>query len=193
MTKWFDSDDFLLQRLASGDEKALEFLFRSYYADLKKVSYRVVGNNELAKDIVQEVFATIWVRRRQLEHAKPIKSYLFRAVINRSLNQVRDHPKLQIVSLDALKPEQHATQPNETSARLEAHELQALITGTIQQLPPQCRLAFQLSRDDEMSYQEIADRMGISVKAVEKHISKALKKLRNSLHAYLKHLLLFNL
>jgi RNA polymerase sigma-70 factor (ECF subfamily) len=192
MAKWFDDDDFLLQRLADDDEQALEYLFWQHYTALKGVSYRIVGNNELAKDLVQDVFARLWEKRHQLNISKPVKAYLLRAVINRSLNHVRDHSKMHVVSLDTLKPEQHATPPNETGAKLEAHELNSLIAGTIQELPLKCRLAFQLSRDEEMSYNEIASHMGISVKAVEKHISKALKKLRDSLNTYLNNLMLFN-
>jgi DNA-directed RNA polymerase specialized sigma24 family protein len=61
MAKFYDNDDFLLQRLKSDDEKALEFLFRQYYADLLRVSFRIVGNSEQARDIIQEVFARLYM------------------------------------------------------------------------------------------------------------------------------------
>lgn len=192
MPREIDKDDFLRSRLASGDEQALELLFREHFAALKRVAYRIVANNEQAKDLVQEVFAQLWEKRHSLPQTKPLKAYLFRSVINRSLNFVRDHPRLRLVSLDALTPEQQATHPNETSAPLEDHELQALIGRIIGQLPPQCKLAFQLSREEDMSNAEIADYMGISVKGVEKHMTLALKKLRNALAAYFKHMLLFS-
>lgn len=192
MAKEYDHDDFLRSRLASDDEKALELLFREHFAALKRVAYRIVVNNEQAKDLVQDVFASMWEKRHSLPRSRPLKAYLFRSVINRSLNYLRDNPRLQMVSLDALTPEQQATHPDETSARLEDHELQILIGRIIEQLPPHCKLAFQLSREEEMSNAEIADYMGISVKGVEKHITLALKRLRKALAVYLKRMMLFN-
>ncbi|WP_224995209.1 RNA polymerase sigma-70 factor [Cesiribacter sp. SM1] len=192
MARWFDDDGFLGRRLAADDEQALEFLFRQHYTALKRVSYRIVRNNEQARDIVQDVFAKLWEKRQFLRETKPLKAYLFRSVINRSLNYLRDNPRLQVVSLDELTPEQHATQSNETSAKLEDQELHALINRTILELPLQCRVAFQLSREEEMSNAQIAEYMGVSVKAVEKHITKALKRLRKMLEPYLSYLMLFN-
>lgn len=192
MAIWYDNDDFLLQRLKADDEKALEFLFRQYYAVLFRISFRVVGDAETARDIIQEVFVTLWERRRSLHVSKSVKAYLFRAVANRSINYVRDHLKTQTVSIESVRQERHSTSSGDTSDMLEERELSVFIGQVIQTLPPQCKAVFQLSRNEEMSNKEIAESLGISVKAVEKHISKALKKLRKSLESYLKSLLLFS-
>lgn len=193
MAKWYDNDDFLLHRLKADDEKALEFLFRQHYAALFRMSLRVVGNAESARDIIQEVFATLWEKRHSLNVSKSLKAYLFRAVMNRSLNYVRDNPSAQTASIESVRQERHSTSFNDAGDKLEERELQNLIGQVIQTLPPQCKAVFQLSRNEEMSNKEIAESLGISVKAVEKHISRALKKLRSSLESYLKGLLLFSL
>jgi RNA polymerase sigma-70 factor (ECF subfamily) len=193
MAKWYNNDDFLLHRLKADDEKALEFLFRQHYAALFRVSFRVVGNAESAKDIIQDVFATLWEKRHSLNVSKSVKAYLFRAVANRSINYVRDNPSTQTASIESVRQERHSTSFNDAGDKLEERELQTFIGQVIQTLPPQCKAVFQLSRNEEMSNKEIAESLGISVKAVEKHISKALKKLRRSLESYLKSLLLFSL
>ena len=73
MAKWYDDDDdFLLHRLKENDEKALEFLFRQHYAALFRVSFRVVNNGESARDIIQEVFATLWEKRHSLNVSRSV-------------------------------------------------------------------------------------------------------------------------
>lgn len=190
MGKWYDNEDFLLHRLAAGDEKAFEFLVRQYYAGLVKVSSRIIGSQEQARDVTQDMFADLWEKRFRLHLPKPVKPYLFRAVINRSLNYLRDHPGVATVSVESIRRELYATSADDASAKLEEKELSRFMAQAIQSLPPQCKAAFQLNRDEGMSYREIADSLGISVKAVEKHISRALRKLRKSLEAYLKSLLI---
>lgn len=179
-----------MRRLISGDEQAIDFLFKKYYAEMLRLSYSVLKDREAGKDIVQDILVTIWEKRNTLQFSKPLKAYLFRSVINRSLNYLRDQGKTSILPIEKMKAGSHASSAGASSEKLEEQELEELILRLIGQLPPQCRLAFELSRHRQLSYKEIAAYMGISVKAVEKHIAKALKQLREGLEAYLKHLFL---
>lgn len=186
MAKWYDNDDFLLRRLKANDQKAIEFLYRQYQVVLLRTSIRVVGNTEHARDIVQEVFVDFWVKRHRLHISGSVKNYLIRAVYNRSLNFVRDHPVSRNVSLKAINEEEFATAANETSAKLEAKEMKDFLEQQINRLPPQCKTIFMMNRKDAMSYKEIAAALGISVKAVEKQISKAMSIFSKAVQAYLK-------
>lgn len=191
MSEWLDDEDFLLRRLTSGDEQAIDFLFKKYYAEMLRLSYTVLKDREAGKDIIQDIFINIWEKRESLHFSKPIKAYLFRSVINRSLNYLRDQGKTLILPIDKMKESSHASSAGASSEKLEEQEMEHLILRLINELPPQCRLAFELSRNQQMSYKEVAGYMGISVKAVEKHMAKALKQLRKGLEAYLKRLFLF--
>ncbi|WP_017729727.1 RNA polymerase sigma-70 factor [Nafulsella turpanensis] len=191
MSEWLDDEDFLLRRLSSGDAQAIDFLFKKYYAEMLRLSYTVLKNREAGKDIIQDIFIAIWEKRASLHFSKPIKAYLFRAVINRSLNYLRDQGKTKMLPLEKMEAGRHASSAGLSSEKLEEKELEQFILRLIHRLPPQCRVAFELSRHQQMSNKEIAAYMDISVKAVEKHMARALKQLRKGLEAYLKRLFLF--
>lgn len=172
----------LLERLSNNEEAALDQIFRQYYAYLCKSCIRVVKTHQRAEDLVQEVFLELWNRRSSLQIKTSLRAYLKRATINKALNLIRD----ERVKSVGEEPLQFKTAQQDTvQQRMEGEELQQRIKGAIDRLPERCRLVFILSRYEEMSYQQIADKMGISIKTVENQISKALKLLRESLKDYL--------
>ena len=181
------TDEALLAWLKKDADKAIELLFRQYYSYVVKMVYRVVPQAMVAEDLAQDIFFEMWRRKDQL-NVTSIRAYLRRAALNRTLNYLRDR-KIKWEDDKELPGLQSEDTP--TLQTMETAELEQRIEQAIDQLPERCRLVFVLSRFDELSYQEIADQLGISVKTVENQISKALKYLRIVLQPYLSGGLLF--
>lgn len=159
----------------------MEVLFKRYYSFVTLAVLRLVSDPVTAEDIAQEVFFEIWKRRNSLDIRISLKAYLRKAAVNKTLNFLRDRKNYQNEEISPLQAEIQIT----NDPTLETNELNALIDQAIEALPDRCKLVFKLSRTEEMSYQEIADQMDISVKTVENQIVKALKMLREALTPYL--------
>ncbi len=181
------TDEALLALLKKDADKAIEVLFRQYYGYVCKMVYRVVPEATVAEDIAQDIFLEMWRRKERLQ-VTSIRAYLRRAALNRTLNYLRDR-KIKWDDESALPELESADTP--TSESVETAELEKIMEAAIDELPERCRLVFVLSRFEELSYQEIADHLGISVKTVENQISKALKYLRVVLKPYLSAILPF--
>jgi RNA polymerase sigma-70 factor (family 1) len=167
----------LLEKLIDGDESAFKYLFDSHYRALTNFAYRFFRDADLAKDVVQNVFVKIYQNRPSLRTVDDIKNYLYKAVYNECLNElkkqdVRDRYHDQYASL------QETTFFEQT---LEQTEKENLIYQAIENLPPQCKRIFLMSRIEGKKNPEIADALKISVRTVETQISLALKNLRKTI------------
>jgi len=165
------------------DKAGFETLFKQEFKGLIFFALRYVKDYEPAREIVQEVFLNLWAKRDQIDLSKPVKSYLSTAVKNRSLNYLRDQKKFDTNLLihEDLYPVPVYEQPD----RLIETELRDRIAQVIGELPEKCREVFLLNRNEHLKYQEIANKLDISVKTVETHVSKALQHLRARLREYL--------
>lgn len=172
------SNQDLLDLLGSDSNAAIDIIFLREFDYLCRIAYRVLKDSNQSEDIVQDVFYEFWKKRDILEVRTSIRAYLKRAVINKTLNFIRD----QKIRLDDDSSLAYLDTKENIHLELEANEMSEMIDKALEELPPKCRMVFVLSRFEQLSYQEIADQMEISTKTVENHISKALKRLR----AYLK-------
>lgn len=134
------------------------------------------------EDLAQEVFVRFWEKRHSLQITSSLPGYLRRMAINEALGYLRRN-KLFTEELD---PKTNTELSPDVEGQLLHSELEQQIRDAIDQLPPRCRTVFQLSRFEELTYQEIADQLDISIKTVENQMGKALKVLREQLHQYLK-------
>jgi RNA polymerase sigma-70 factor, ECF subfamily len=173
------SETEALEGLRQGREKALEWLFREYYAYLCQSVYRLIPDGSLAEDIAQEVYFELWRKRKVLVITTSARAYLRRSAVNKALNYLRDQ-RLPLDDEPLLLDQVESHQVN-AGQRMEAEELQQQIDRAVEALPDRCRLVFVLSRFEEMANKEIADELGISVKTVENQMTKALRLLRESL------------
>lgn len=179
-TEYTDND--LLSLLTNNEDKAIDLIFRKYYTFLCKSIYRVIPDTQITEDLAQEVFYELWKKRAKINIKTSLKAYLKRATLNKALNYIRD----QKIDFRNAPPKVDLESKNTTiDQAIEADNLQQKIDRAIDSLPEKCRLVFVLSRFEEMSYQQIADTLDISIKTVENQISKALKSLRKSLAEYL--------
>jgi RNA polymerase sigma-70 factor, ECF subfamily len=140
---------------------------------------KYVSDLDEAKGLVHEAFIAMWEKFETLPADANFRSYLYTAVRNRSLNHIRDKKKQ--VMIDQV-PEQMLSVEND---HLIAKELELEIEMAIQSLPEKCRIVFELNRLEGLKYSQIAEKMAISVKTVEAHMSKALGILRERLGEFL--------
>ncbi|WP_020529131.1 RNA polymerase sigma-70 factor [Flexithrix dorotheae] len=178
---------YLSELLHTDKEKFMELLFKSYYSQLCNFVFQMVKERDTAEDIVQEVFLKVWKNKENLDPEKSIKGYLYRSASNATLNFLEKHQRN--VPMEESHLQSSELTKNETEETLGVKEIEEKISQAIDTLPPQAKTSFIMSRYEEMSYAEIAEALGISVKTVEKHMGRALSQLRKSLNAYLKHLI----
>lgn len=181
-------DETLIDAIRIGNEAVFETVFRQYYAPLCRYARPLLGDADEAEEVVQAMFVTIWERRESLLITQSLKAYLYRAVHNRCLNRLSQQTN-QAMHREQAAAECYADATGPSQALL-TDELNHRLQRAIGHLPEQCRRAFELSRFDELSYKEIADRLGIATKTVENQIGKALRILRTELSDYLPLLLL---
>lgn len=171
-----------LQSMKAGKESALQKIFKHYYKYLVVTGYNITGDNEKAKDLVQDVFFELWKKREKIEIQSSLKAYLRRAVVNRSLNYIKTQKRFDFgdENFDAQTPDKtFSAQKN-----LEAQDLESAINTAIDSLPTKCKAIFVLSRFEKLSHKEIAAKLDISTKTIENQITKALKIVRNAVEKY---------
>lgn len=166
-----------------------ENLFKTHFKLLCFYAVRMVKDMDTARDITHEAFIALWEKRDEIDPTKSVKSYLTTSVHNKCLNYLRDNKKFD---RNLLTTENLATMESSSGSSEEiiTAELSHQIKDAIQSLPEKCREVFLLSREENLKYSEIAEKLGISVKTVEVQMSKALKILREKLADYIPLLLI---
>jgi RNA polymerase sigma-70 factor (ECF subfamily) len=172
-------DQELHHLLKTNEALFMETLFKQYYGLLCRTAVRFTKNTEAAEDLVQEVFCKIWQNRDVLEVTTSYKAYLVRSVTNQSLNYLEKQKRL--VLTEDTSPYEEAFSANTTMDLLEGSEMEVKVQQALAMLPPQCRLVFEMSRFEELTYKEIAESLQISPKTVENQMGKALRILRERL------------
>jgi RNA polymerase sigma-70 factor, ECF subfamily len=177
----------ILRLLQQTDEvKFMEALFKAYYNPLCRTAFRVVNDRDTAEDLVQEVFVKVWNNRQALQINTSLKAYLHRSTINTALNYLEKNKRQ--VNLEAEDLIKAAPATNQLEEQLSFKEVENRVEEAINALPPACRTIFVLSRYENMSYQEIANTLNLSIKTVENQMGKALKTMREYLKVYIRHL-----
>lgn len=168
------------------DEPTFEQVFKEHYGALHAYSNVILKDSDGAEEVVQTVFLKLWERRSELRITTSLKAYLYKAVYHYSLNQIK-HQKVRQRHWEETHyiMNQHLSPDNSQIIEGQENELVKRIQQTLDALPDKCRMVFHLSRFEELKYGEIAEQLGISVKTVEVHMSKALKTLRLELAEFL--------
>ncbi len=171
------------------DEATFQLLFKSNFKGLCWFAVKYVKDLDTAKEIVQDAFIALWEKRESIDLSKPVKSYLSTMIYNKSLNYLRDNKKFNkdILSFENIYPDAGYHQTN----KLIEEEISRKIKSAIEELPEKCREVFVLSRYENLKYQQIADKLQISVKTVEAQMSKALQHMRTRLVDYITIMMIF--
>jgi RNA polymerase sigma-70 factor, ECF subfamily len=155
-------------------ERIAEFrrLFECHFIPLVKYSFTLTRDKEQSKDIVQNFFVEIW-KNQKIEQIESFEIFAFHAIKNKSITYLRDSkkfvrgvPEMAITAHDPIHDQ---------------HFPKYLLESAIRGLPDKCREVFVLSKQDGLTYEEIAETLQVSVKTVEKHISTGLQKLKEKL------------
>lgn len=176
-------DPELIAALRAGDSHAFGALYDRYAKKLVNIAARDTDSEAIAEEVVQEAFFRMWVNReRLLEDGSPV-GYLYRTVRRRVWNYHR-HCKVEDVSAELVRntePEPIYEPHLDVDKGIDAIRLRAEVLAAVNELPRQMATTYRLLRLEHLTYPEAALRMGLSIKTVEMHMSRALKVLRSRL------------
>jgi len=170
------TDEELVRQVQKGNKIAFTEVYNRYWEQLLALGYYYTQSKQAAEDIVHEVFISLWARQAELP-IQSLKAYLATAVkfaVFKSISRDKRRRELQ----------QELSLPADTrdvEEKLEARFLQDYLNGIVEQLPEKARLVFIYSRAEMLSVKEIASKMDLSPKAVEYHITKALRSLKEAI------------
>ena len=170
------TDRELWNRVRLNDKQAFEELYNRHWKSLFISAHALISDHEAARDIIQEVFTELWVKRRST-FIDSFSAYLKSTVRNKVFKQLR-HGKVAQKHLDTLDKIAYA---DATEEMVNLNIARAQYEEALRQLPEKCREVFVLKREENLSTKAVAKKLGISVKTVENQMTKAVKHLRKSL------------
>jgi RNA polymerase sigma-70 factor (ECF subfamily) len=170
-------------RSSSISETEFEVLFKAHFRELHAYAYSLVSDWDNAEELVQGLFLKLWERNDWGGIHGSVRSYLYKSVYHESLNLLRRqkvHLRYQELTVPTME-----NQTSDAAENLKLREVEIRLAKALNKLPEKCRAIFHLSRFEELKYQQIADRLNISIKTVETHMVKALKILRKEMAEFL--------
>lgn len=177
------TDFLLIAKIKEGDVKAFETLFRRYYSPLCWYAASITGVMEVGEEVVEELFYTLWRDRSELTIFRSVKSYLYGAVRNESL-QYCQHQEVRMRYGNHVLQAADAEPTVDPHQQMEYEELAHLIHQTIERMPERRQSIFKMHRVEGKTYVEIATTLSLSVKTIEAEMSKALRTLRSDIEHY---------
>lgn len=175
-------------QLSKNGKNCFKDIFHAYYQPLYHLSISYLKDEEEAKSVVQEAFIKLWEIRDELNPDSNLRNFLFTLVKNNCLNILKrrqiilkHHEEIKWMEMHY----QYESLSRIGENYLEFNELKEKIDLAIKNLPEHCRVVFEMSRFEDLKNREIAEKLGVSQKTVEAHLTKALKILRSDLKDYL--------
>lgn len=170
----------LQSQVAVGDTRAFRQIFDALFSNLTKFSFSFVHSKEAATEIVDELFVQLWIKRADIMKINDLRVYLYTATKNASLNyiskkakqiEVEPYENLQVQMTDLVSPEQIMI----------TKEMLQKIKEAVDTLPPRCKLIFKFVREDGLSYAEVAEILGLSIKTIDAQMVIAVARIRAKL------------
>jgi RNA polymerase sigma-70 factor, ECF subfamily len=175
-------------QLGKDDKNSFKIIFNDLYQPLCHLSQHYLEDQDEAKGVVQEAFVKLWEIRHELTPNSNLRNFLFTLVKNNCLNilnrrqiLLKHHEKIRWMEMRY----QYESLNRLGDNYLEFNELKEKIDLAVRNLPEHCRVVFEMSRFEDLRNREIAEKLGVTQKTVEAHLTKALKILRNDLKDYL--------
>lgn len=186
------TNTILISLLKEGNKNVFAAVYDQYFGSQYVYAVKYVLDTEVAKEMVQDSFLKLWEKRNSLSAETQILPLLYQITRNNCLNhlkheKVKERHKTRMQKLDL----NYVAISNLSAEKIIAEELEESINKAISLLPPRCREIFELSRNQEKKYREIAAELNISEKTVENQMLKALKIMREKLSEYLPVLIIF--
>lgn len=169
--------------MIDGDIDSFKYFFDKYYNDLCNFVYVYLHDRILSEEIVQDIFVYFWENRKRIQINTSAKAFLYSASKFKSLNLLRDTQNQKKI-VERIGKTENVHSCEQPGTHIDADELKKILDSAIEQLAPKCREIFLLSKREELSNREIAERLNLSVKTVENQMTIALKKLREYLIPY---------
>ncbi|MCU0354851.1 MAG: RNA polymerase sigma-70 factor [Cytophagales bacterium] len=170
-------DSQLAERLHASDRAAFEEIYRRHWLRVYRTALFTLQSKELAEDITQELFVILWQKRERIRIRTSLAAYLGLAARNMVISHIRNHVMRR-------KNTPVAADSEQAGLEMAANDLMAALEAALEQLPAKSQEIFRMSRFEELPVREIANRVSLSEKAVEYHITKSLKVLRAHLKEF---------
>lgn len=164
--------------LSKGSQEAFREIFMRYFPKIKIFCLKILGAEEDAEDMAQEIFIKIWNERDHFSNVLNLNAYLFRLSRNLLYDFQTEKQRKSQHNVDWEVDEIDSISPQEV---LEEKDLRTIVNFHVEHMPQQRRTIYRLSREQGLSNAEIAERIGITKKSVENHLNLALKELRKAL------------
>lgn len=176
------NDQSLISLWQQGNELAFDVLYKRYVIKLAGLITQKTGSEENAKELCQDIFLAVYLQKDNLKNVQNFKAYLFGIAKNKLFNYYRHQLVKQKYQQNFLNGT--ASFADDVKDILESKQLAQMIDHQVERLPPKCREVFKLSRQENLSYKAIAQRLKISENTVDQHIQKALRIIRSAIKDY---------
>ncbi|MGM0530349.1 MAG: RNA polymerase sigma-70 factor, partial [Bacteroidota bacterium] len=177
----YPEEKILVGALKKGNSQAFEALFYRYYGKVYNFTHKLLKDEGDAENMVQEVFITVWEKRNSIDAHRSFSGFLFTITRNKIYNLLKKKVPVQEFNDQMENTGSYNRSP---SRDFEFHELNEVVRGIIDSLPPKRKKIFLLSRIRGLTYREIADKLGISVNTVDTQVRKSLNEIRISLKKF---------
>lgn len=174
------NENELFQLLAGGDEKAYTQIFHLFTPRLFPYILKITKDEHLARELLQETFVRLWMKRTDLHEVLRPASWLFRVAANICLSYLRTqalHNQLQDKVIQSMPPPAYPV-----IEQVERKDFELLVAKAVQSLPPKRKEVYKLSREKGLSHQQIADQLGLSVNTVKNQLGIALRSIQEQLN-----------
>ena len=176
-------DQLLLDALIKGGEAAFEKIYKSYFALLRNYSASIVGDSDMAYEIIQNIFVALWENRKNLDREKSLRNYLLRSAHNNSLRYLKTQ-SLHLQHQENLKKEKSEEEQENVIRHEEYPDPEQQLAVLLNELPERSRQVVLMSHIENKKSADIARELGISVRTVETILYQAMKKLRGKIKKY---------
>jgi len=178
-----NSDEKLMCEIKADNMFAFDVLYKKYCKRLYKFAFSILKSSEESENIVQDVFLNLWENRHKVENDSSVKYYVFTIAYNSAISIIRKKAR-EYQFIEYLKSLQDLSQ-EPVNIEIEYNELKDKLNDIINHLPDRQKDVYLLHRVEGLKYQEIAERLNVSVNTIENHMSRALKTIRATLGNYL--------
>jgi len=175
-----DNDQVLFRRISTGCEQAFKTCFDLHRTALFRVAFRLIKQRDIAEEMIQDVFLSLWISRQHLAKVADPVAYLYRILLNKTVTYLKKEANQRRI-IEAARLLYKSSGINTTEQTIDSNESLRLIEKALGQLPPQQKNVYRLSQQQGLSNDEIAGLLHISPHTVRSHLSKATEFIRNFL------------